>query len=74
VDFFGWCWRLLRLGIGGGLRFAEGDAGCGVKEAADGPGRIFARQKDLTRALLLRAVVPAAEEREVIGEGGEVKG
>ena len=49
-------------------------AGGGVENAADGPGHIFAGKEYFAGALLLGTVVPAAEEREVIGEGGEVKG
>jgi hypothetical protein len=66
------------LGFGGGFGVAEGDAGSGVEDAADGPGgfigRAFSREKHFAHALLLRAVVPAAKEGEMVGERGEIGG
>src|ERR1019366_7782976 len=48
------------------------DAGGAAEDAADGPGGIFAREEDFADALFFRAVAPAAQQREVVGEGGEV--
>jgi hypothetical protein len=66
------------MGFGRGFGVAEGDAGGGVEDAADGPGgfirRVFSWEEDFAGSLLLRAIVPAAEEREVVGECGEVEG
>ena len=57
---------------------AERDAGGGVEDAANGPGgfigRAFSREKDFADALLLGPIVPASEEREMVGEGGKVGG
>ncbi len=63
----------------------KSDAGGGVEDAADGPsgfiggvffgqGAFIFWQEDFADALLLGPVIPAAEEREVVGEGGEVGG
>jgi hypothetical protein len=46
-------------GLGG---WAEDDAGSAVEDATDGPTTFGCGEKDLAGALLLRAVVPAAEE------------
>jgi hypothetical protein len=83
VDWFDWrLWRLAQ-GFGCELWVAEGDAGGGVEDAANGPGgfigRFFAAEgafsfweEDFADALLLGAIVPAAKEGEVVGEGGEI--
>ena len=60
------------LGFGHGFGIAEGHACGSAQDAADGPGGIFAREEDFADALFFRAVVPAAQQREVVGEGGEV--
>ena len=64
------------LGFGDGLWVAERHAGGAVEDAADGPCSFVSAfcvgEEDFAGALLLRAVVPAAEKREVVGERGEV--
>jgi hypothetical protein len=44
--------------------WAEDDAGGSVEDAADGPAMVWVGEEDFAGALLLRAVVPAAEEGE----------
>jgi hypothetical protein len=58
----------------GGSGWAEDDAGCSVEDAADGPAAIGIREEDFAGALLFRAVIPAAEERERVAEFVEVCG
>src|ERR1039458_3990392 len=65
-------------GLGKCFGVAEEYAGGSVEDAADGPcrlaGGIFPWEKDFAGALLLGAVVPAAEQRQVGRERGEVGG
>ena len=71
------------VGFGDGGGVAKGHASCAVEDATDGPGwffeRVFAGEKgfglgeeDFAGALFFGAVVPAAEEGEMVAEGGEV--
>ena len=78
MDWFDWRWRRIATGFGRGFGVTEGDAGGGVEDAADGPsgfvGRVFSWEEDFAGALLFGAIVPAAEEGEVVGEGSEIGG
>jgi hypothetical protein len=71
VDGFGlegFC--ALAVDCRGGGRWAEDDS-CGtVEDAADGPGVVGIWEEDFALALLFGAVVPAAEEREVVAQEG----
>ena len=76
----------LEFGLGGvalgevavcvGHRFgiAESGAGGGVEDAADGPLVVDVGEEDFAGALLFGAVIPAAEEREMVAEELEVSG
>ena len=66
------------LGVGHGFGVAQCGAGGAVEDAADGPccqisrSAIHVGEEDFAGALFLGAVVPAAEEREVVAQGGEI--
>ena len=57
-----------------GCGWAQDDAGGSVEDAADGPRPIGIGEEDFAGALLFGAVVPAAEEGEVVAELGDVDG
>ena len=58
--------------FGHGFGVAQGLAGGGAKDTPDGPGAVRVRKEELAMALLFLAVVPAAEERKMVGEAEEV--
>ena len=62
------------LDFGEEFGFAEDGAGGAAEDAADGPAAVVVGEEDFAGALLLWTVVPAAEEREMIAEEGEVVG
>jgi hypothetical protein len=62
--------------VGFGHRFGVADdhAGGAAEDFADGPGVVVVGEEDFADALFFGAVVPAAEEGEVVAEEGEVVG
>lgn len=78
---FGIAGGLIALGVGDRFGVAERHAGCSVQNTADGPNSFVAafcvgalefREKDFAGALLFGAVVPAAEEGEMVAQRGQV--
>ena len=60
------------IGLLHGFRIAENGAGGATENAANGPGAIRMRQEELAFALLFRAIVPAAQQGEMIGKEREI--
>jgi len=66
------------LGFGHRFGIADNHAGCASEDLSDGPGAfvasVFVGEEDLADALLLGAIVPAAEEGEVVAQEREIAG
>ena len=60
------------LGFGHGFGVSDDHAGGATKDFADGPGAVFVGDEDFADALLLGAVVPAAQQGEVVAQKGEI--
>src|SRR5437868_6706797 len=60
--------RELAMRIGHGLRIAKRDPSSAIQDAAYRPGPIVFGEENLAGALLLRAVIPAPQKREMIAE------
>ena len=56
------------VGLCHGFGVADDHAGGAAKDLADGPGVVFVGEEDFADALFFGAIVPAAEEREVVAE------
>ena len=56
------------VGFGHGFGVAEGLARGSAEDLADGQGAIVVGEEDFADALFFGAIVPAAEEREVVAE------
>ena len=62
------------VGVGHGFGVANDHAGGASENFADRPCAVFVGDKEFADALLLGAIVPAAEQGEMIAQEGEVGG
>src|SRR5580698_7471458 len=68
LEFFGGGFGGFAVGVGHGFGVAEGHAGGSAEDFADGPGAVFVGEEDFAVALFFGAIIPAAQEREVVAE------
>ena len=68
------CFGRVAVGLGHGFRVAEDGAGGAAQNPADGPCAVVVGKEDFADALLFGAIVPAAQQGEMVAQEGEIAG